>query len=155
MVRSADPEKLQQELKHRPHTSSGLPPSFLLGSGARRPSGTAPRPMSRKLNTQTMKPRCTLLGLIVLACMQMTKPRCIQLGIIILAYMPCLALSESDMKIVDECDIGHGQSYTIAHLRSYDNRSLGIARGSTSPGTPNYNRGIASGKQDPDPGEIL
>ena len=48
-----------------------------------------------------------------------------------------------------------GRANTIP-LRTLDldNRSSGTVRGNTNPGTTNHNLGIASGKQDPDPGKI-
>ena len=110
-------------------------PSFRLGSGAVRPSnGAAPRPLPSVPSRRepTLSADCT--GAMICARTQTTKPRILAFGLVILSCLHCSALSESDITIVDESDIGQSQYYTTARLRSHGNQSLGHAPESISPG---------------------
>ena len=107
---------------------------FRLGSGAVSPSGAAPRPLPSTPSRREPTLSADSIGATICARTQMTKPRSLAFGLVILSCLHCLALSESDITIVDESDIGQSQYYTTARLRSHGDQSPGHARESISPG---------------------
>jgi hypothetical protein len=115
----------------------GLRPChFRLGSGAVSPSGSAPRPLPSVPSRREPTLSADRTGAMICARTQMTKPRILAFGIVILSCLHCSALSESDMTIVDESDIGQSQYYTTALLRSHGDQSPRHAKESISLGLP-------------------
>ena len=107
---------------------------FRLGSGAVSPSGSAPQPLPSVPSRREPALSANSIGATICARTQMTKPRILAFGLVILSCLHCSALSESDITIVDESDIGQSQYYTTARLRGHGDQSPGHAKESISPG---------------------